>query len=190
MQQNYLESIQKQFAYYKLLGDKTIAQLSEAELLWQYSADSNSVAILVNHLSGNMLSRWTDFLTTDGEKEWRNRDQEFEQDSIKTKSDLLERWEKGWACLFAALEAINVDNFQQIIYIRNQGHTIVDAFNRQLAHYAYHVGQMVFLGKLLKGAGWQNLSIPKGTSSAYNADKFKEEKGLRHFTDEFLKNNL
>jgi Protein of unknown function (DUF1572) len=187
MYANYLESIQKQFAYYKLLGDKTIAQLSEAELFRQYNAESNSIAIIVNHLSGNMLSRWTDFLTTDGEKEWRNRDQEFEENAIKTKSELLERWEKGWACLFAAIGSINENNFQQIIYIRNQGHTIVDAFNRQLAHYAYHVGQMVFQAKMLKGAEWQSLSIPKGSSQEYNAEKFKVEKGRRHFTDEFLR---
>ncbi len=105
MESNYLESVKKQFDYYKMLGDKTFAQLTEEELLWQYNAESNSIAVIVNHTTGNMLSRWTNFLTTDGEKEWRNRDQEFE-DLIKTKAQLLERWEEGWACLFKAIASV------------------------------------------------------------------------------------
>ncbi|NJN77112.1 MAG: DUF1572 family protein [Saprospiraceae bacterium] len=183
---NYLESVRKQFEYYKMLGDKTFAQLAEADLFWQYNESSNSIAIVVKHLWGNMLSRWTDFLTTDGEKSWRNREAEFEPD-IKTKAELLHKWEAGWTCLFAALETINEDNFNQIIYIRNQGHTITEAINRQLAHYAYHVGQIVFIGRMIQDENWQSLSIPKGKSADFNAEKFAQEKKRGHFTDEFLK---
>lgn len=188
MQSNFIESTIKQFNYYKILGDKTFAQLTEEQLLWQYNEESNSIAVIVNHVTGNMLSRWTDFLTSDGEKEWRNRDAEFE-DLIKTKAQLLQRWEEGWACLYEALGSVNEENFQQLVYIRNQGHTIVEAVNRQLAHYAYHIGQIVFLGRMLKGEDWQSLSIPKGNSKAYNAMKFEQEKSRGHFTDEFLESD-
>jgi hypothetical protein len=183
---NYLESVTKQFQYYKMLGDQTFAQLSEADLFWQYNESSNSIAIIIKHLWGNMLSRWTDFLTTDGEKLWRNREEEFEVD-IKTKAELLHKWEAGWACLFSALKTINEENFNTIIYIRNEGHTITEAINRQLAHYAYHVGQIVFIGRMIQNENWQSLSIPKGKSTIYNAEKFGKEKKRGHFTDEFLK---
>lgn len=186
MIENYLESIKKQFAYYRALGDKTFDQLSDSELFWEYSSDNNSIAIIVNHLWGNMLSRWTDFLTTDGEKEWRNRDEEFE-DRIKTKEELLSKWNEGWDCLFQALDLVSADNLEQIVYIRNMGHTVIEAVNRQLAHYAYHVGQITYLGKMIKGDQWQNLSVPKGDSKTYNAAKFAQPKRRAHFTDEFLK---
>ena len=182
---NYLESVTKQFQYYKMLGDKTITQLEDKDLFWQYNAESNSIAIIVNHLWGNMLSRWTDFLTSDGEKDWRQRDLEFE-DMIKTRQQLLEKWNAGWQCLFNALASLNSTNFDTIIYIRNQGHSVMEAINRQLAHYSYHVGQIVFLGKMIKGENWQSLSIPKGASKVYNAEKFAQEKKQQHFTDEFL----
>jgi len=182
---NYLESVQKQFEYYKYLGEKTFDQLAENDLFWQYNTESNSIAIIVNHLSGNMLSRWTNFLSEDGEKSWRNRDQEFEDD-IKTKDDLVEAWNKGWTCLFDALTSVNEDNFEQIIYIRNQGHSITEAINRQLAHYSYHIGQIVFIGRMIKGAEWESLSIPKGASVAFNKVKFDKEKKKQHFTDEYL----
>lgn len=185
MESNYLESVRKQFEYYKLLGDKTIAQLSEEELFWQYNEESNSIAIMVKHLWGNMLSRWTDFLTSDGEKEWRERDAEFESD-LDSKAEMLEKWEEGWKCLFDALDTINSENFNTIVYIRNQGHSITEAINRQLAHYAYHVGQLVFVGRMIRGAEWMSLSIPKGASSNYNKDKFAQEKRRTHFTDEYL----
>lgn len=187
MSQNFLTSTRKQFEYYRSLGEKTIAQVPEQKLFWQYNEDSNSIAIIVNHLWSNMLSRWTDFLTSDGEKEWRERDQEFE-DIIRTKEDLLSKWNEGWDALFEALRSINDDNFDSTVYIRNQGHTIVEAVNRQLAHYAYHVGQMVFLGKMIVGSDWKSLSIPKGGSNAFNASKFSEEKKKAHYTDEFLDN--
>lgn len=185
MQKNYLESIDKQFRYYKLLGEKTFQQLTEADLFWQYNPESNSIAIIVNHLSGNMKSRWTDFLTSDGEKEWRNRDREFES-IIKSKAAMLKRWEEGWKCLFDALASIHEDNFETEIYIRNQGHTVVEAINRQLSHYAYHIGQITFIGKMIKGSDWTSLSVPKGHSKAYNEQKFTQEKRRTHFTEEYL----
>ena len=187
MQKNYLESVIKQFQYYKLLGDKTFEQLDDEELFWQYNTGSNSIAIIVNHLWGNMKSRWTDFLTSDGEKEWRNRDLEFES-VINSRAELLEKWEEGWSCLFDALRSINENNFDTVVYIRNQGHTIVEAVNRQLAHYAYHTGQIVFIGKMVKGENWRSLSIPKGKSSEFNIEKFAKGKHREHFTDEFIKN--
>ncbi|MEZ4930963.1 MAG: DUF1572 family protein [Saprospiraceae bacterium] len=186
MQKDYLLSVYKQFQYYKLLGERTFNQLDEKDLFWQFNNASNSIAIIVNHLWGNMKSRWTDFLITDGEKEWRQRDLEFEN-IIQSKNELIEKWEDGWQCLFIALESINENNFDTVIYIRNQGHTIVEAINRQLAHYAYHVGQIVFIGRMIKDGEWESLSIPKGQSSAFNQEKFSKEKKKAHFTDEFLK---
>jgi len=186
MIQNYLESSRKQFEYYKILGEKTFEQLSDVQLFWSPNSESNSIATIVKHLWGNMLSRWTDFLTTDGEKEWRKRDEEFEND-IHSREELLHKWNEGWACLFHALEELSENNFNTIVYIRNQGHTITDAINRQLAHYAYHVGQIVFIGKILQFKNWTSLSIPKGNSNQFNAEKFAQAKEQKHFTDEFLK---
>lgn len=181
-----MNGIIKQFQYYKQLGEKTFSQLSEQDLFWQYNENSNSIAIIVNHLSGNMLSRWTDFLTTDGEKEWRNRDEEFEA-QIQSKDELLEKWQRGWNCMFDALKCIKKEeDLEQVIYIRNEGHTVIEAINRQLAHYPYHVGQIVFIGKLLKDAEWNSLSIPKNKSSDYNQNKFSSDRKKQHFTDEFL----
>lgn len=179
---SYLTSIIKQFEYYKSLGDKTFSQLSFEELQWQ-SGESNSITIIVKHIVGNMLSRWTNFLTEDGEKEWRHRDDEF-IDSFTSKVDMIAAWENGWSCLFNAIKPLNNSDLEQIIYIRNQGHTVIEAINRQLAHYSYHVGQIVFLGTLIKGNDWKSLSIPKGDSLKYNQEKFSKEKGIRHFTDD------
>jgi len=186
MTEDYLESAKKQFAYYKMLGDQTFEQLNDAQLFWQANTESNSIAMIVKHLYGNMLSRWTDFLTTDGEKEWRNRDAEFEND-LKDKADLIDRWNKGWECLLNAIDSLNPDDLNKEIYIRNQGHTVTEAINRQLAHYPYHVGQIVFIGKILCNENWRSLSIPKGKSAAFNAEKFSKAPNKQHFTDEFLK---
>lgn len=185
MANNYLESVKKQFEYYKMLGEKAFAQLEDDKLFWQYNADSNSIAVIVKHLCGNMLSRWTDFLTADGEKQWRDRDAEFEND-IKNRDELLEKWNQGWACLFNALNALTANDLNKIIYIRNQGHSVIEAINRQLAHYPYHIGQIVFLGKMLAEKGWVSLSVPKGKSNEFNADKFSKPKHKEHFTDESL----
>ncbi len=182
----YLESVQKQFLYYKTIADKAMAQLEPEQLSVALNDNTNSIATIVKHLSGNMLSRWTDFLTTDGEKEGRNRDSEFEE-TIIDKETLLEIWEKGWNCLFEALKSLTPDQLSNVIYIRNEGHTVVEAINRQLAHYPYHVGQIVFYAKLLKKGEWDSLSIPKNKSNDYNADKFSKDKSIRNFTDDELK---
>ncbi len=188
MEKNYLESIIKQFEYYKMLGDKTFSQLTDENLFWQFNEESNSIYMIVKHLSGNMLSRFTDFLTSDGEKEWRNRDEEFEmkKEEIQTKQEMLAKWEKGWNCLFDAVNSLKEEDLQKIIYIRNQGHTVLEAINRQLAHYPYHIGQIVFIGKMLSD-NWNSLSIPKGNSQQYNSEKFSKPKENSHFTDKFLK---
>ena len=185
MKNDFLDSAKKQFEYYKMLGEKTFLQLSDEQLFRQLNEESNSIATIVKHLWGNMLSRWTDFLTTDGEKEWRNRDGEF-NDSIKTKEELLETWNKGWNCFFDAINDLKPEQLWTIIYIRNEGHTVIEAINRQLAHYPYHVGQIVFYAKMLKKSDWNSLSIPKNKSIDYNADKFSKEKSIRNFTDDEL----
>ena len=180
---SYLTSTIKQFEYYKSLGDKTINQLSFTELKKEFLEDSNSISVIIKHMSGNMLSRWTHFLTEDGEKEWRKRDEEF-IDSFSTKEELIFAWEAGWRCLFNAITPLNITDIEQIIYIRNQGHSVTEAINRQMMHYAYHVGQLVFLGKLIKGKQWQSLSISKGKSAEYNNTKFSKNKARRHFTED------
>ena len=163
----YIDSAIKEFTYYKKLGEKTFAQLSDDQLFYQVNNDSNSIATIVKHLSGNMLSRWTDFLTTDGEKQWRKRDEEFVNDCT-TRQALLESWEKGWTCLFQALNAISASDLSKVIYIRNQAHTVLEAINRQLSHYPYHIGQIVFIGKMMLEDKWISLSIPKGESIIFN----------------------
>ncbi|ESU18552.1 hypothetical protein FCR2A7T_28460 [Flavobacterium cauense R2A-7] len=181
----YLESVKKQFLYYKTIGEKAMHQLEPEQLFVSINEDTNSISVIVKHLSGNMLSRWTDFLTSDGEKEWRNRDDEFEQ-TLKTKEELMTLWDKGWNCFFEAINALTPEQLSQIIYIRNEGHTVMEAINRQLAHYPYHVGQIVFYAKMLKKSDWTSLSIPKNKSNDYNAEKFSKEKSTKHFTDDEL----
>ncbi|RYU97489.1 DUF1572 domain-containing protein [Emticicia agri] len=161
---DYLNSTRKQFEYYKLLGEKTFAQVSDEQLFWQYNEESNSIAMIVKHLCGNMLSRWTDFLTSDGEKAWRQRDTEFEND-ITTREELLAKWNAGWNCLFKALDTLTTDDLGKVIYIRNEGHSVIEAINRQLAHYPYHIGQIVFIGKMVLDNNWTSLSIPRKTSN-------------------------
>ena len=182
---NYLQSIRKQFEYYKMLGEKTMGQVSDEGLFWQYNDASNSLATIVKHLWGNMRSRWIDFLTSDGEKSWREREAEFEND-LKSRAEINEKWEEGWRCLFTAIDGLNDDDLARIVYIRNLGHTVVEAINRQLAHYAYHVGQMVYVGRMWQGDKWESLSIPKGQSQAYNKERFAEQRHKQHFTDNFL----
>ena len=183
MERNYLNSVKKQFEYYKVLGEKTFAQLQEEDLFWQYNEETNSIAIIVNHHSGNMKSRWTDFLTTDGEKEWRNRDLEFDS-VIKSKTELVQKWNDVWTCLFEALNSINESNFDCEILIRSQTHSIIEAVNRQMMHYAYHIGQIIFIGRIIKRETWKSLSIPKGQSNEFNMMKFAKGKHSGHFTDE------
>ncbi|MGQ7947030.1 DUF1572 family protein [Flavobacterium sp. WC2509] len=180
---SYLESVKKQFLYYKMLGEKAMEQLEPEQLFVSINEDTNSIAVIVKHLSGNMLSRWTDFLTTDGEKETRNRDGEFEN-NLATKDQVLATWNEGWNCFLEALESLQPEQLSEIIYIRNEGHTVIEAINRQLAHYPYHVGQIVFYAKQLKKNDWNSLSIPKNKSTNYNADKFAQEKSIKNFTEE------
>ncbi|RKF42196.1 hypothetical protein BCY89_01550 [Sphingobacterium siyangense] len=185
---NFLATCIKQFQYYKSLGDKTFTQLSTEQLFWHPNDSSNSIALIVKHLGGNMLSRWTDFLSTDGEKENRNRDQEFEN-SWTDRDELITYWNAGWACLFQAIESLGEEDLVKIIYIRNQGHTVMEAILRQLAHYPYHIGQILYIGKICLDDKWSTLSIPKGHSASYNREKFSHEKQQQHFTSEFLKGN-
>ena len=186
MKIDYLESVKKQFEYYKMLGDKTFLQLSEDQLFWQFNKESNSIGTIVKHMWGNMLSRWTDFLTTDGEKEWRKRDEEFDND-IADREMLLIKWNEGWDCVFDAINPLTESDLHKEIFIRNMGHTVVEAINRQLAHYAYHVGQIAFIGKMLCDDKWISLSVPRGNSKEYNEEKFSKPKHTQHFTDEYLK---
>ncbi|GAA4231559.1 DUF1572 domain-containing protein [Postechiella marina] len=181
--ESYLSSVIKQFEYYKSLGDKTFEQLPFNALQKEYVPGTNSISIIVNHMAGNMLSRWTNFLTEDGEKTWRHRDLEFEE-KYTNKTELIAAWNTGWACLFNAINLLDKTDLERLIYIRNQGHTVTEALNRQLTHYGYHTGQIVLLGKLIKGKSWITLSIPKGDSIKYNKEKFGKHKSKRHFTDD------
>lgn len=185
MNNGYLDGARKQFRYYKLLGERTFEQLTDAELHWQYNAETNSVATIVKHLWGNMRSRWTDLLTSDGEKPWREREAEFDND-IPSRSDMLAKWEEGWGCLFRAIDPLDDADLGRIVYIRNEGHTVQEAINRQLAHYPYHVGQIVHIGKMLRGQEWKSLSIPRGGSKAFNADKFSKPMHRGHYTDDMI----
>lgn len=179
---SYLESVKKQFLYYKTLGEKAMDQLEHEQLFVSVNEETNSIATIVKHLSGNMLSRWTDFLSSDGEKEWRNRDLEF-VDTSETKEELLVIWNKGWDCFLDALNGLQPEQLSTVIYIRNEGHTVIEAINRQLAHYPYHIGQIVFYAKMLKRTEWTSLSIPKNKSISYNLEKFSKEQNVQHFTD-------
>ena len=173
LNRNYIESIQKQFDYYKLLGDKTIQRLNEDELHWKYNEETNSIATIINHIVGNMLSRWTNFYEEDGEKLWRNRDTEFEIHK-KSKEELITHWKKGWDCLFAVIKTLNDDDLTKKVKIRNEEHTVIDAINRQLAHYPYHIGQIIQVKKMIKKIIFEILSIQKNKSDEYNITKFKK----------------
>ncbi len=171
------------FEYYKSLGEKAMAQVRDEALFHMPDAKSNSISVIVKHLHGNMLSRWTDFLTTDGEKEWRKRDEEFEE-AASTRAEVMHQWNEGWACLFAALNGLTPDDLGKTVYIRNMGQTVEDAIMRQLAHYAYHIGQIVYLARLFNEGDWTSLTIPKGESATYNKEKAEGGKRIEHFTKE------
>ncbi len=166
--QAYLESVIKRMLSYKDLGDKTFAQLEEPDLFFSPNSSSNSIAIIIQHMSGNMLSRWTNFLGEDGEKGWRNRDQEFENDPrFSTKQQLLDYWNKGWTCMLDTLQSLKEEDLLKTVHIRSEPLLVVDAINRQLAHYPHHVGQILYIGKLIKDDSWKSLSIPKGHSGQF-----------------------
>ncbi|MGG8496840.1 DUF1572 family protein [Tenacibaculum sp. TC6] len=183
MENSYLESVKRQIAYYKSLGDKTFNLLTQEQLFYQYNEESNSIAVIAKHIAGNMLSRWTHFFTEDGEKEWRNRDTEF-VNTFTSKDEMITYWEKGWDCFITTINSLTTEDLERIIYIRNQGHTVTEAINRQLCHYPYHIGQIVFLGKIIKNTDWQSLSIPKNASEKYNNEKFTTPKTRKHFTED------
>ncbi len=171
---DYLETAIRRLKYYKDLGDKTFVQLNEWDFHYQPNDESNSIATIIQHMTGNMLSRWTNFLTEDGEKEWRKRDDEFEIHQY-TKQELIELWEKGWTCFLDTLSGLKKKDLKKKVSIRQEALTVIDAINRQLAHYPYHIGQIIFLAKIIKNKNWQNLSIPKGNSQAYNqSDEVKD----------------
>ena len=156
----FLQSAIKRLQYYKFLGDKTLGILNDADFHFQPNEESNSIAIIIQHVSGNMLSRWTDFLTTDGEKDWRQRDSEFELQNL-CKNELIAIWEKGWQCCLDTLQSLTPQDLLKIITIRQEPLTVTDAINRQLAHYPYHVGQIIYIAKILQNNQWESLSIPR-----------------------------
>ena len=167
--QHYLDDALRRFRDYKKLAERAFAQISDEEFFRTLDEESNSIAVNMKHMAGNMISRWTDFLTTDGEKPERNRDIEFVMLPDMTKDDMLADWERGWQCVFEAVEPLKAEDLMRTIRVRGQDHTVVQAINRQLAHYAYHVGQIVFLAKHFKSSEWQSLSVPKNRSAEFNA---------------------
>ena len=167
--QHYLHDALRRFRDYKQLAERAFAQISDEEFFRTLDEESNSIAINMKHIAGNMISRWTDFLTTDGEKPERNRDLEFVMLPETSKNDMLAYWERGWQCVFEAVEPLKPEDLMRTIRVRGQDHTVVQAINRQLAHYAYHVGQIVFLAKHFKSSEWQSLSVPKNRSAEFNA---------------------
>lgn len=177
---NFLDNIRPLFSYYKSLGEQAIAQVPDAALFHITDASQNCIATIVKHLHGNMQSRWTNFLTEDGEKPWRDREGEFNP-TFSERTEVMQAWEEGWTCLFEALDLLKPEQLQDLIYIRNEGHTVLEALQRQLAHYSYHCGQIVLLSKLAAGEKWQSLSIPRGATQAYNAERFEQPKKRKRF---------
>ena len=169
-EETFLQLSIKKFKEQKFLAEKAFAQLNEDDFFYKPSQESNSIAVIVQHMSGNMLSRWTNFLTEDGEKPWRERDKEFE-DVLSTKDEVINTWNKGWQCVFDALESLQPGDVMKTITIRSQPLLVVDAIIRQIEHYAYHVGQIVYIGRMTKDEAWQSLSIPKNKSAEFNKEK-------------------
>jgi hypothetical protein len=163
----YLDEARRAFRGYKRMAEEAFSQVTDVELFRQLDPEDNSIAVVMKHMAGNMRSRWTDFLTTDGEKPDRHRDDEFVMDSSTTRLELLQWWESGWKLVFEAIASLQPEDLERVITIRGKEHTVVQAINRALAHYAYHVGQIVFLAKHFRSAEWQTLSIPKGQSETY-----------------------
>jgi hypothetical protein len=157
---NYIKNVQAIFAQYKSLGERAMTQVDDKRLFWSFNNDSNSIAMIVQHLHGNMISRFTNFYEEDGEKAWRNRDLEFEH-VLTTREEMMDAWEKGWKCFYDVLYELHDFDLARTVYIRDEAHSVMEAINRQLAHYSYHIGQIVYLSKMLKEDDWQSLSIPK-----------------------------
>jgi hypothetical protein len=172
---HYLDDAVANFRGYKKLAERSFEQVDDEEFFRALDEESNSIAVIIKHMVGNMLSRWTDFLTTDGEKPDRNRDMEFVITPGTTKGEMLKRWETGWQCVFDAVEALQPEDLMKTVLIRGEGHTVVKAINRQMTHYGYHIGQIVFLAKHFRSAEWKSLSIPRNRSAEFNA--YLTEKG-------------
>src|SRR4051794_8127243 len=170
-----LKDMLKRFKIYKELGDKTFAQLTNEDFVYQPNEQSNSIAMIVQHLHGNMLSRFTNFLNEDGEKPWRNREKEFDEVVLK-KEEVLNLWNEGWACFFNAVESLQPDDLMKTIYIRTEPLLVYDALLRQLAHYPNHIGQIQYIGKMRKAGAWQSLSIPRGQSENFNTIMSQQQK--------------
>jgi hypothetical protein len=168
---HYLDEARRQFRGHKRLAEGAMAQLKDEELFIALDPESNSIAILIKHLAGNMRSRFTDFLTTDGEKPDRNRDQEFEITPATTRAEVMRWWEEGWTRVFAAIEALKPEDIMRTVTIRGEPHSVMQAVNRQIAHYAQHTGQIVFLAKHFRSTEWKTLSVPRGKSKELNAQK-------------------
>ncbi|MBL7942568.1 MAG: DUF1572 family protein [Flavobacteriales bacterium] len=166
----YLDDCRKIFRQYKSLGEKAMAQVDDQRLFWCFHNDSNSIAMIVQHISGNMLSRFTNFFTEDGEKSWRHRDNEFEP-VLTTRIEMMEAWDNGWNLLLPLLDNLTEADLERTVYIRSEPHSVLKAIQRQLAHYSYHIGQIVFLSKMV-AVDWQSLSIPKNKSEDFNKEKF------------------
>lgn len=175
IEKQFLENVHKELHSMKKLADRTFVQLNNEELHWHPASESNSIAIIVKHLSGNLISRWTDFLTTDGEKPWRNRDDEFEE-GFQTKEDLIAVWNKGWEAAFTNLEKLTEADLLKTITIRGEAHTVLQAIHRQLIHSSNHIGQIIYIGKQIKNEQFSNLTIPKGQSGQFLTDKLNELK--------------
>ncbi len=173
---HYLEEARRQLRGHKRMGEGAMAQLRDEDFFVTLDPESNSIAILVKHLAGNMRSRFTDFLTTDGEKPDRFRDREFEVTSTTTRADVMKWWEEGWACVFGAVDPLQPEDVTRTVTIRGEGHTVLQAINRQIAHYAQHIGQIVFLAKHLKSSEWKTLSIPRGKSEEFKTHKVMSPK--------------
>ena len=175
---HYLDEARRQFRGNKRLAEAAIAQLKDEDLFATLDPESNSIAILVKHLAGNMRSRFTDFLTTDGEKPDRFRDQEFELNAATARAEVMRWWEEGWASVFGTLESLKPEDVMRTVTIRGEPHTVLQAINRQIAHYAGHIGQIIFLSKHLRSSEWKTLSIPRGKSEDYKTAPPKSIKGL------------
>ncbi|MGD0570972.1 MAG: DUF1572 family protein [Candidatus Sulfotelmatobacter sp.] len=175
---HYLDEARRQFRGHKRMGERAMEQLRDEDFFVTLDPESNSVAVLVKHLAGNMRSRFTDFLTSDGEKPDRFRDREFEVTASTTRADVMRWWDEGWSCVFAAVESLTPEDVMRTVTIRGEPHTALQAVNRQIAHYAQHIGQIVFLAKHLRSSDWKTLSIPRGESESYKTAPPKSNRGL------------
>lgn len=182
----FISNIKKQYAYYRHLAEKAIDQVNQDEFFYQQSEEVNSIAIIVKHISGNLMSRFKDFRFTDGEKEWRNRDDEFVA-TASTKEDYMEVWKIAWTVLFNELDELNDTNINDSIFIRNQSHTIPTALIRSVSHTSYHIGQIIHQAKIFRGSTWISLSIPRGQSQQFNEELNRTKQVGQHYTDDLLK---